>query len=362
MKLRAPRLDTPRVRVDAHHTPRPRVDQRRRGPFRRALPATPTAIEAVREGVDIDCAASDAGHLRCAAVARLTLRNPTDDAVTVTLSIEGSDDTLEAPGAPATTSLTLSVAPHDTVVVTQRARRAGEIHGTEWHFRGFGQGALGLMHPLMAETLDASVRVLLTRVRATRCANFQRGWASVGEATVVTHAPSRWTTTIGWEQHGLCRTTPDGIDCLQVEETRDAQVSMSFDVTRPHGLRAGGIAVGFGATTPHGVRARLGYEFGITRRLLGAASVEGDVAGNVVLTPTVGYAMPLWRVGWWRDAMLPGALVLWGGAPVGVLPDRRVGVRAQASLVWTFAGLDAAVDYWPVDGRVDVSVMLRTGI
>ncbi len=325
-------------------------------------PASATALQVVREADDLDCTASDAASLRCVYRGRFVVRNPTDETLHAAVSVGDHTDALSVSGGATSQEVELVVAPHAEVELVMRGGQTVDLRPAGRLFNGFGEGALGLMHPLMVEPRDRTVRVLLTWQRASRCTEANHTWGSVGEATLITRAPRAWTPTIGWEQHGLCRTTDAGIDCLQVEELDDATVSMSYDASRAGLLRAGGVTLGLGATTPHGLRARLGYEFGVGRRFMGAASVEGDVAGNMVLTPTVGYAMPLWHVGWWRDAWFPGAVVAWLGVPVGVLPDRRVGVRAQASLVWIFAGLDAAVDYWPVDGRVDVSVMLRVGI
>lgn len=325
-------------------------------------PAAATALEVVREAADLDCSASDTSHLRCVVRGRLVVRNPTDETVHTAVTISGEGAALSVAGAPPSRAVELVVAPRAEVELVMRGDRNAELEANDRVFNGFGEGALGLMHPLLVERRDRTMRVLVTWQRANRCNSAGIPWASVGEATLVTHAPRAWSPTIGWEQRGLCRATRAGLDCLQVEETAEQNVSMSFDAVRPGVFRAGGVTLGLGATTPHGLRARLGYEFGIGRRFMGAASIEGDVAGNLVLTPTVGYVIPLWHVGWWRDAVFPGAVVAWLGAPVGVLPDRRVGVRAQASLVWIFAGLDTAVDYWPVDGRVDVSVMLRVGI
>ncbi len=325
-------------------------------------PAAPTALQIVREADVLDCSASDASHLRCALRGRFVVRNPTAETVHTAVTIAGDEGALSVAGAPPSRAVELVVAPHAEVELVMRGGRSADLRAEERVFNGFGEGALGLMHPLLVEPRDRTVRVLLTWRRANRCSGTGHAWASVGEATLLTRAPRAWTPTIGWEQRGLCRATRAGTDCLQVEEADDQNVSMSFDAARPGLLRAGGVTLGLGATTPHGLRARLGYEFGIGRRFMGAASIEGDVAGNMVLTPTVGYVIPLWHVGWWRDAFYPGAVIAWLGAPVGVLPDRRIGVRAQASLVWIFAGLDTAVDYWPIDGRVDVSVMLRVGI
>ena len=324
-------------------------------------PSASSALVIAHEAVDLDCTDSDAAHMRCALRATYTVRNPTSETLHAAVSIGENDGTLSVANGPESREVELVVAPGAEVELVMRGSRSAELRRESRSFHGFDQGALGLMHPLLVEPSDSGVRVLLTWQRANHCAA-PSTWGAVGEITLVTHVPSSWNTTVGWEQMSLCRRTGRSLDCLQADETEATGVSMSVERSHPGVFRAGGPVLGLGATTPHGVRARLGYEFGIGRRFVGAASIEGDVAGNLVFTPTVGYGFRLWRVSWWRDAGFPGALVAWLGAPVGVLPDRRVGVRGQASLLWVFGGLDVAVDYWPVDGRTDVSVMLRVGI
>lgn len=322
-------------------------------------PAAATSAELVREAVTLDCETSTTSVVRCDVVARYDLRNPTSAPLHLALAAPTVDARLSAPGVAAAHEVELVIAAgeHAEFTMRQRITREEERHG--WRFRGFSEGALGLAHPLLVEESERVVRVSLSYERGLRC---NAGWHSVGEAAVVTRAPRGWAPTTGWEQRGLCRVTADGADCLQVEATTASTVMMSMERPLSGPLRSGGFTLGLGGSVPHGLRARVGYEFGFARRWMGAASVEADTAGNVVVTPTVGYAFRAFRVGWWRDAWWPGAVVPWIGVPVGVLPDRRVGVRAQASLLWVFAGLDVAVDYWPVDDRVDVTVMLRVGL
>lgn len=324
-------------------------------------PSARTALEVAHEAVDLDCTDTDVANVRCVYRATYTLRNPTDETVHASVSVPESHGSLSIANGASTQSIELVVPPRAVVELVMRGARHADIERSDRVFHGFGEGALGIMHPLLVEPRDRTLRVLLSWQRANHC-DAQSSWASVREATVATHVPASWHPTIGWEQMALCRFTRGSVDCLQADETEQSNVSMSVERSLAGPIRNGGITLGLGATTPHGLRARLGYDVGIGRRFMGSASVEADVAGNVVLTPAVGYAFTLWPVSWWRDAGFPAALVTWVGAPVGVWPDRRAGVRGQVSLMWIFAGIDTAVDYWPVDGRVDVSVMLRVGI
>ena len=326
--------------------------------FAAPCPADRTALRVEHESVAIDCGRTRADSAECAIVARYTLRNPTPEPVSVTLPapVGGA---LVARGAALTDALV--VAPGASVVVEMRDRQARPVEGgRSWIFMR-PASALEVLHPLLAERLDEVQRVSINYARAGACR--EGSWAAAGSTNMVTRLPRGWAPTTGWEQRGLCHTHDAGMTCTQVEEVPDSQsVNMSVDRTLSGFVRPGGVALGLGATTPHGPRVRLGYEFGLGRRVLVSASIEGDFAGNVVLTPAVGVGFGLWRVNSWRDLWKPAALIPWVGVPVGVAPDRRAGVRAQLTLAWLFGGLDVATDYWPLDGRVDVSVMLRAGL
>lgn len=329
--------------------------------FSAPCPAAPTALRVEREAVEVDCGRTTAARPRCDLVGRYTLRNPTQEPVRVTLASPERSALLSRAGAPPAATLDVEVAPGASLVVTLRDRRERDIERSPWGHMMHPATALEVLHPLLVERLDEVLRVSINYVRAVGCT--AQPWAAVGGANVVTRVPRGWAPTTGWEQRGLCRAHDAGMTCTQVEEVPD-NYAVSMSVERPLAglVRAGGVALGLGATTPHGVRARLGYEFGLGRRVIVAASIEGDVAGNVVLTPAVGYGFGLWRLDSWRDLWKPLAVVPWVGVPVGVAPDRRAGVRGQLTLAWLFGGIDVATDYWPLDGRVDVSVMLRAGL
>ncbi len=326
--------------------------------FGAPCPADRTALRVEHESVEVDCGRTRADRAECSVVARYTVRNPTAAPVAVTLPtpVGGA---LRARGAALTDALV--VAPGESVVVELRDRQARSMEGGRSWVLTRPRSTLEVLHPLLTERLDEVQRVSIDYARAGACR--EASWAAAGSTNLVTHLPRAWAPTAGWEQRGLCRTHDAGMTCTQVEEVPESRsVSMSLDRTRSGFVRPGGVALGLGAATPHGPRARLGYEFGLGRRVLASASIEADFAGNVVLTPAVGVGFGLWRIDSWRDLWKPAALIPWVGVPVGVAPDRRAGVRAQLTLAWMFGGLDVATDYWPLDGRVDVSVMLRAGI
>lgn len=323
-------------------------------------PAAPTALRVEREAAELDCSASDRDALRCAVTARYTLHNPTAEPQRATVSAGDNRASLQVAGGASAQTVEVVVAAGARVELALRDTRTEEIEH-RWGWRDpFGEGALGLMHPLLVQAREQTVRMSLNYQRAGRCVG-ERGWASAAAATLRTRAPRRWAPTTGMEQHGLCR-AGDGFTCTQVEETEATSIHMSYERPLAGDVRGGGVTVGLGGTTGQGFRARLGYEIGIGRRFVGSASLEGDTSGNVVLTPALGYAIPLWWVHSWRRSWLPGALIPWVGAPLGVAPDLRGGVRGQLSLIWVFAGLDVAVDHYPRDARTDVTVMVRVGI
>jgi hypothetical protein len=329
--------------------------------FAAPCPAAPTALRVEHESVAVDCGRTRADSAECAVVARYTVRNPTPEPVSVTLPAPAGG-ALSARGAALTDALV--VAPGASVVVEMRDRQARPVERSRaWVFMR-PLSTLEVLHPLLAERLEEVQRVSINYVRAGACrGGSDPAWAAVGSANVVTRVPRGWAPTPGWEQHGLCHPHDAGMTCMQVEEVPEAlSVTMSVDRTLSGFVRPGGVAVALGATTGQGPRARLGYEFGLGRRVLVSASIEADAAGNVVLTPAVGVGFGLWRINSWRDLWKPAALIPWVGVPTGVAPDRRAGVRGQLTLAWLFGGLDVATDYWPLDGRVDVSVMLRAGL
>ena len=328
--------------------------------FNAPCPTAPTGLRVEREEVTLDCGASDTDALRCALVARYFVDNPTAEPVRTTVSVDGRHTTLALDGGAPARSVELVVAAGGRVAFTLRDERTVEIeHRWQWH-NPFGEGALRLMHPLLAQAREQSVRMSLDYQRTRRCVGAQ-GWAAAGVATLRTQAPRRWVPTTGLEQHGLCR-VGDGYTCSQVDETESSSIHMSYERSLSGDVRSGGVTLGLGGTTGQGFRARLGYEFGIGRRFVGSASVEVDTSGNVVLTPALGYAIPLWRVHSWNQSWFPGAVIPWVGSPLGVAPDLRGGVRGQLSLIWVFGGLDLAVDHYPRDARTDVTVMVRVGI
>jgi len=324
-------------------------------------PAGGTALQVIGEDVEFDCRDSDLDGLSCRVIARYTVHNPTASPQHAALGDNAGAFSLD--GAAPSSAVELALAPGARAVLVQRVERRDEIDRRwfrRWYEMFHGGSALGLMHPLLAQDRDDVVRISLSYAKARRCVG-AGGWAGAGLASVHSRAPRGWAPTTGYEQHGLCRAGAE-VACTQLDETDAAGVHMSYERPVAGDVRSGGVTVGLGGTTGQGFRARLGYEFGIGRRVVGAASVEVDTSGNVVLAPAIGVAIPLWRVTSWRQSWFPGALVPWVGAPLGVAPDLRGGVRGQLSLLWVFAGIDTAVDYYPVDGRTDVTVMLRFGI
>jgi hypothetical protein len=325
-------------------------------------PTVGTPVHVAFELVEYDCRAGDTSVLACTISGSYLLVNPTDMPQTLTLGGTASGDTLTVPGRAPASSMTLTLAARERITLTLRGTRRRELDGqSSWYWsRFFEGGALGLMHPVLHERTDAVARVELSYERARRCTG-ERGWASADTAVLRTRSPRRWTPTVGYDQHGLCG-EEGGVRCTQVEETPLTHISMSYERQRSDVLRAGGVTLGLGATVGQGFRARAAYDVGLGRRFVGAASIEVDTSGNVVLTPALGYAIPLWRVTSWNRTWLPGALIPWVGTPLGVVPDLRGGVRGQLTLQWIFAGLDSTLDYYPRDGRVDVTLMVRLGI
>lgn len=324
-------------------------------------PAAATALVVVAEEVELDCRESTLDALACSVSARYTVHNPTTTPQHAALRVQG--ETLALDGAAPSEALELAVPPGARATFVMRGERRRVIDRPwfrPWYRLLHGAGALELAHPFLAQSEESAVRISLDYQRARRCVG-AAGWAAAGLAVVRSHAPRRWVPTVGYEQRGLCR-VGDGITCTQVEETDNSYLQMNYERPTSAAVRGGGVTVGLGGTVGQGFRARLGYEAGIGRRVLTSASVEFDTSGNVVLTPALGVAIPLWRIYSWNRSWLPGALVPWVGAPLGVAPDLRGGVRGQLSLLWLFAGLDGAVDYYPRDGRVDVTVMVRLGI
>jgi hypothetical protein len=176
-------------------------------------------------------------------------------------------------------------------------------------------------------------------------------WARIGDIVLTAHVPS------GCRSHGVflddfqeshTRTRFSGTDGPSGNRTEVhawpggrlsiVNFGMSCAVERHYGWW-GGLFVGVGAkvSVPATFRMRMGYEMALSPLLVYSLVVDSDFRNAATVAPALEVTAP-----WSFVAPAVGL-----GAAVRVLPERALGVRAQAALQFRYVGVVASVDMYP---------------
>ncbi len=345
-----------------------RHDPTATGPF---VFAGRTPLRVTEETLSFDCH-EEAGDAACDFEARYQVRNPsagreeaiaafvTDGARAITISVDGraaqralsaeelagvaaasappEAPTREAPGAPGapyaiaagTPGVTLVAEPgtaHELVV--RGALPAGHV----WYPHGYSSDAIFARHLALAhepERVTYEVRYQLWPLET---------WADDPVIHLRVRHPSSWHfDPEGWSE------ASDRGGTLQTRDVRLSQAERALELSftrEPSPLTPGGALLGVGGATGDfaGFRARLGYEVAAPRPLLWALAFDLDFKGKVFLAPTATLATGAM---WFIPSFGVGV-----GAPVQLLPERRVGARVQLDVMFYALGFVTSLDLFP---------------